>query len=160
MERVYVGLGANLGERAATLADAIEQLDEIEGTRVMRCSALYETAAVGFTEQPDFVNCVAELATELAPHALLHELQGIEERLGRTRSIRNGPRTCDLDLLLYGDRVIDEPGLHVPHPRLHERRFVLDPLAELAVELRLPDGRAVSDLLAAAAGQKVVRYVT
>ena len=160
MERVYVGLGANLGERAATLADAIEQLDELAGTRVMRRSALYETAAVGFTEQPDFVNCVAELATELAPRALLHELQGIEERLGRTRGFRNGPRTCDLDLLLYGDRVIDEPGLHVPHPRLHERRFVLDPLAELAVELRLPDGRAVSDLLAAAAGQKVVRYVT
>ena len=159
MECVYIGLGANLGDRAATLDVAIERLDELSGTRVLRRSDLYESAAVGFTEQPDFLNCVAELASELEPRALLAQLQAIEELLGRVRSFRNAPRTCDLDLLLYGDRVIDEAGLQVPHPRLGERRFVLEPLAELAPGLRLPDGRVVSDLLAAARGQKVVRYV-
>ena len=159
MECVYIGLGANLGDRAATLDVAIERLDELSGTRVQRRSDLYESAAVGFTEQPDFLNCVAELTSELEPRPLLAELQAIEGLLGRVRSFRNAPRTCDLDLLLYGDRVIDEAGLQVPHPRLGERRFVLEPLAELAPGLRLPDGRVVSDLLAAARGQKVVRYV-
>ena len=159
MECVYIGLGANLGDRAATLDVAIERLDELSGTRVLRRSDLYESAAVGFTEQPDFLNCVAELTSELEPRPLLAELQAIEGLLGRVRSFRNAPRTCDLDLLLYGDRVIDEAGLQVPHPRLGERRFVLEPLAELAPGLRLPDGRVVSDLLAAARGQKVVRYV-
>ena len=137
----------------------IERLDELAGTRVLRRSDLYESAAVGFTEQPDFLNCVAELTSELEPRPLLAELQAIEGLLGRVRSFRNAPRTCDLDLLLYGDRVIDEAGLQVPHPRLGERRFVLEPLAELAPGLRLPDGRVVSDLLAAAQRQKVVRYV-
>ena len=159
MDGVYVGLGANLGDRAETLGQAIAQLVALPDTRVIGRSALYETAAVGFTDQPDFLNCVVELSTELAPRALLGELQAIEQLLGRVRSFRNAPRTCDLDLLLYGDRVIDEAGLKVPHPRLGERRFVLEPLAELAPGLRLPDGRVVSDLLAAARGQKVVRYV-
>ena len=159
MECVYIGLGANLGDRAATLDAAIGKLDELAGTRVLRRSDLYESAAVGLTQQPDFLNCVAELASELEPRALLAQLQAIEELLGRVRRFRNAPRTCDLDLLLYGDRVIDQAGLQVPHPRLGERRFVLEPLAELAPGLRLPDGRVVSDLLAAARGQKVVRYV-
>ena len=160
MEAVYIGLGANLGERAATLTDAIDQLDGTAGTRVLRRSALYETAAVGLTEQPDFLNCVVELQTELEPRPLLAELQAIEQRLGRVRSFRNAPRTCDLDLLLYGERVVDEPGLRVPHPRLRERRFVLEPLAELAPGIRLPDGTPLGGLLAAAGGQKVVRYDT
>jgi 2-amino-4-hydroxy-6-hydroxymethyldihydropteridine diphosphokinase len=143
----YVALGANLGDREKNLRAALERLKELGPLRV---SAFRETDPVGVTDQPRFVNAVAELETALGARELLERLLEIERELGRDRSSeeRWGPRTIDLDLLLYGDDVIDEPGLTVPHPRLAERRFVLEPLHELAPGLLLPDGRAVGDLLA------------
>jgi 2-amino-4-hydroxy-6-hydroxymethyldihydropteridine diphosphokinase len=142
----YIGLGANLGDREANLRAALERLAELGGLRV---SSFRETDPVGITDQPRFVNAVAELETDLAAVALLERLLEIERQLGRDRSReeRWGPRSIDLDLLLYGDEVIDEPGLTVPHPRLAERRFVLEPLHELAPDLVLPDGRRIRDLL-------------
>jgi 2-amino-4-hydroxy-6-hydroxymethyldihydropteridine diphosphokinase len=149
--RAYVGLGANLGEREATIRRAVDLLSAEEGIETAAVSTLRETEPVGVVDQPPFLNGVAALETELPPRALLERLLAVERALGRdrTREQRWGPRTIDLDLLLYGNEVIDEPGLTIPHPRLHERAFVLEPLAELAPGLRLPDGRAVRDLLAA-----------
>jgi len=143
----YIGLGANLGDREENIRAAIERLAELGALLV---SSFRETDPVGVTEQPRFVNAVAELETELGASALLGQLLEIERELGRDRSReqRWGPRTIDLDLLLYGDEVIDEPGLTVPHPRLAERRFVLEPLHELAPDLALPDGRRIRDVLA------------
>jgi 2-amino-4-hydroxy-6-hydroxymethyldihydropteridine diphosphokinase len=143
----YIGLGANLGDREANLRAALERLAELGPLRV---SSFRETDPVGVIDQPRFVNAVAELETDLSARDLLERLLEIERQLGRVRSReeRWGPRTIDLDLLLYGDEVIDEPGLTVPHPRLAERRFVLEPLHELDPGLVLPDGRAVGDLLA------------
>jgi 2-amino-4-hydroxy-6-hydroxymethyldihydropteridine diphosphokinase len=143
----YIGLGANFGDREENLRAALHQLTELGPLRV---SSFRETDPVGVTHQPRFVNAVAELETDLGARDLLERLLEIERQLGRDRSReeRWGPRTIDLDLLLYGDEVIDEPGLTVPHPRLAERRFVLEPLHELDPGLVLPDGRAVGDLLA------------
>jgi len=139
----YVGLGANLGDREATIRAAIVQLPG-----VVAVSPLRETDPVGVTDQPQFLNGVAALETELAPRELLDVLLSVERRLGRERRERWGPRTIDLDLLLYGDEVIDEDGLTVPHPRLGERRFVLEPLADLAPKLVVPGLGGVEDLLA------------
>jgi 2-amino-4-hydroxy-6-hydroxymethyldihydropteridine diphosphokinase len=149
--RAYVGLGSNLGEREATIRRAVALLDADEGIAVAAVSTLRETQPVGVVDQPRFLNGVAALETQLSPRTLLDRLLAVERELGRDRAgeQRWGPRTIDLDLLLYGDEVVDEPGLTVPHPRLHERAFVLEPLDELAPGLRLPDGRAVRDLLAA-----------
>jgi 2-amino-4-hydroxy-6-hydroxymethyldihydropteridine diphosphokinase len=142
----YIGLGANLGDREANLRAALERLASLG---VLRVSSFRETDPVGVTDQPRFVNAVAELETDLAAGALLERLLEIERELGRDRSReeRWGPRTIDLDLLLYGDEEIEEPGLTVPHPRLAERRFVLEPLHKLAPDLVLPDGRRIRDLL-------------
>ena len=129
MGTAYVALGANLGDRIGTLNAALEQLGGL-GT-VEAVSSFYETDPVGFVNQPAFLNAVARLKTELPPRRLLKALHEIESALGRTRTFRNAPRTLDLDLLLYDDLVIDEPELVVPHPRLHERAFVLVPLAEI-----------------------------
>jgi 2-amino-4-hydroxy-6-hydroxymethyldihydropteridine diphosphokinase len=136
-ERVFVGLGANLGDAAATLAQALRQLAGLPGTRLVAASALYRAAPVA-AAGPDFVNAVAELSTTLGPLALLHALQAIEIGHGRERPYPNAPRTLDLDLLLYGQRIVDLPSLALPHPRLHERAFVLAPLAELAPGLEHP----------------------
>ncbi len=145
MARAYVGLGSNLGDREAALRSALEQL----GEGVVAVSSFRETDPVGYLEQPPFLNAAAALETELDPRALLERLLAIERELGRTRDgPRFGPRTIDLDLLLYEDRVIDEPGLVVPHPRMGERRFVLEPLAELDPNLAVPGQGRVSDLLA------------
>jgi 2-amino-4-hydroxy-6-hydroxymethyldihydropteridine diphosphokinase len=144
----YVGLGANLGEREVTIRRALELLAErVEVTGV---SSFRDTEPVGYTEQPRFLNAVARVETELAPRELLDLLLAVERELGRVRegSPRFGPRTIDLDLLLYGDEEIEEPGLTVPHPRLHERRFVLEPLVELDPDLVVPGRGAVSALLA------------
>jgi 2-amino-4-hydroxy-6-hydroxymethyldihydropteridine diphosphokinase len=143
----YVGLGANLGEREVTLGRALELLGEhVEVTGV---STFRDTEPVGYTDQPRFLNAAARIETELAPGDLLDVLLAVERELGRVRvgAPRFGPRTIDLDLLLYGDEAIDEPGLTVPHPRLHERVFVLEPLAELDPELVVPGRGTVSALL-------------
>jgi 2-amino-4-hydroxy-6-hydroxymethyldihydropteridine diphosphokinase len=146
--RAYVGLGANLGEREPALREALARLDAVDGVRVVAVSSFRETEPVGLLDQPRFLNAAAELETTLAPRALLDALLAVERVLGRDRSVeaRWGPRTIDLDLLLYGDEEIDEAGLTVPHPRLGERRFVIEPLLELDPELSLPDGRRLRDL--------------
>lgn len=147
----YVGMGSNLGDRERTLRRALELLDAAPGVRVAAVSTFRETDPVGYVDQPRFLNAACALETELAPQELLSLLLEVEQALGRVRDgvPRYGPRTCDLDLLLYGSETVDRPDLVVPHPRLAERRFALEPLAELDPELSLPDGRRVADLLAA-----------
>jgi 2-amino-4-hydroxy-6-hydroxymethyldihydropteridine diphosphokinase len=157
MTLAYVGLGANLGEPRQQLEDALVAMGGLPHTRVAARSSFYRSAPVGYAAQPDFVNAVAVLDTALAPGVLLEGLQGIERRHGRERSFRDAPRTLDLDLLLYGDEQIARPGLTVPHPRMHERAFVLRPLAEIAPDARVPGrGRAV-ELLEKCSGQDVER---
>jgi 2-amino-4-hydroxy-6-hydroxymethyldihydropteridine diphosphokinase len=143
MTRAYVGLGANLGDREATIRAALEALPGLVGV-----SKLRETDPVGVVDQPPFLNAAAALETELTPRELLDTLLAVERELGRERRERWGPRTIDLDLLLYGDETIDEPGLTVPHPRLHERRFALEPLLDLDPELAIPGRGRVANLLA------------
>ena len=143
MTRAYVGLGSNLGDREATIRAALAALPG-----VVAVSTLRETEPVGVTEQPAFLNGAAAVETELTPRELLETLLAIERALGRERRERWGPRTIDLDLLLYGAETVDEPGLMVPHPHLHERRFALEPLAELDPELELPGRGRIGDLLA------------
>jgi 2-amino-4-hydroxy-6-hydroxymethyldihydropteridine diphosphokinase len=147
--RAYVGLGANLGDRERTLRAAVDALAAEEGIEVVAVSAFRETEPVGVGEQPTYLNGAAELDTTLTAYELLDRLLAAERRFGRVRSPgEHGPRTLDLDLLLYGqDEVIDEPGLTVPHPRLTERRFVLEPLAELAPGLVVPGRGDVESLL-------------
>jgi len=139
--RAYIGLGANLGEREATLRDAVERLAADPGVQVVAVSSFRETDPVGaIRDQPPFLNGAAAVETSLTPRRLLELLLRIETEFGRRRQgPQGGPRTLDLDLLLYGDEEIDEPGLRVPHPRLHERAFVLEPLAELGWS---PSGRS------------------
>ncbi|HET7572365.1 MAG TPA: 2-amino-4-hydroxy-6-hydroxymethyldihydropteridine diphosphokinase [Gaiellaceae bacterium] len=148
--RAYVALGANLGERERTLREAVAALAAEPGIEVLSVSTLRETAPVGVAGQPDFLNGAVALETTLPARALLELLLAVERRFGRVRDPEepHGPRTLDLDLLLYGDARIDEPGLRVPHPRLHERRFVLEPLAELAPGLVVPGRGRVEDLVA------------
>lgn len=153
--RACVGLGANLGNPAAQLRAALQAMAAIPATRVERVSSFYRTAPIGPTRQPDFVNAVAALTTRLGARALLDELARIELSHGRTRSFPDAPRTLDLDLLLYGAETIDEPGLQVPHPRAHLRRFVLQPLVEIAPDCRIPGKGRVADLLAGCGGQAV-----
>jgi len=146
--RAYVGVGANLGDRRATLERAVELLRSVPGLEVLDVSPLRETDPVGFEDQPQFLNGAVAVATALSARELLDVLLEIERNLGRTREgPRFGPRTIDLDLLVYGDVELDEPGLTLPHPRLHERRFALEPLADLAPGLVVPGRGAVEELL-------------
>jgi 2-amino-4-hydroxy-6-hydroxymethyldihydropteridine diphosphokinase len=146
--RAYIGVGANLGDRAQAVRRALELLDAEDGVEVVAVSSLRETDPVGFLEQPRFLNGAAAVETELGARELLERLFAVERVLGRTRDgPRYGPRTIDLDLLVYGADEIAEPGLAVPHPRLAERRFALEPLAELDPELVVPGRGRVSDLL-------------
>jgi len=146
--RAYVGLGSNLGDRAAHLLLGLSALSRLPETRLLRLSPVYETDPVG-PPQPPYLNMVAELETELSPKGLLAEMLRVEKALGRERRERWGPRTLDLDLLLYGDLVLEEEGLSVPHPRLHERAFVLVPLLDLLPEGRHPLlGQSFAELLA------------
>ena len=139
MPRAYIGLGANLGEREAALLAAVAALAAADGVEVVAVSTFRETDPVGYLDQPRFLNGAAAVDTTLSPRELLDALLAVEHSLGRTREgPRFGPRTIDLDLLLYGDESLDEPGLTVPHPRLHERAFALDPLAELDPGLVVP----------------------
>jgi 2-amino-4-hydroxy-6-hydroxymethyldihydropteridine diphosphokinase len=148
MSKAFVGIGSNLGDREAHVKSALELLAAEQGIDVVAVSELRETNPVGPVEQGRFVNGAALLETELSPRELLGRLLTIEGRLGRVRNERFGPRTIDLDLLVYGDAVVDEPGLTVPHPRLHERRFALEPLADLAPDLVVPGRGPISALLA------------
>ncbi|WP_459861596.1 2-amino-4-hydroxy-6-hydroxymethyldihydropteridine diphosphokinase [Desulfuromonas carbonis] len=139
MEMAYLGLGANLGAAVATLAAARDLLAALPQSRLVAASALYRTAPVGGPAgQPDYFNAVLALATALEPTLLLEHALAIEGHFGRRRLQRWGPRTLDIDLLLFGERLLDLPGLQLPHPRLHQRRFVLEPLCELAAELLHP----------------------
>jgi len=152
----YVGLGANLGDAAAALDAALVALAALPDTRLVASSPRYRTAPVDATG-PDYLNAVAALDTDLPAEALLAALHEIELRHGRERPYRNAPRTLDLDLLLHGDARIDSPHLVVPHPRLHERAFVLVPLADLAPDLAVPGRGRVRDLLVAVADQRIER---
>ena len=152
--RAYVGLGANLGEREETIRRALELLAETAGVAVTRVSALRETEPWGRVAQPRFLNGVAELETTLDPETLVGVLLDVERRLGRVRDgARWGPRAIDLDLLLHGVTELDVPGLTLPHPRLHERLFVLEPLAELAPDAIVPGRGRVEGLLRAVRGE-------
>ena len=148
-----IGLGANLGDAAAAVQSALQALDALPKTRLLRASRLYRTPAWGKTDQPAFVNAAAVLETGLDARTLLDAMLSIERDFGRDRasdgSDRWGARTLDLDLLLYGDQVIDEAGLHVPHPHLHERAFALVPLVEIAPDLVIPGRGRASDIVAA-----------
>lgn len=150
MARAYVALGANLGDRERTIRAAVAALDATEGVEVAAVSALRETEPVGYVDQPPFLNGVAALETTVPAAELLGLLLAVERQFGRERAgvPAQGPRTLDLDLLLYESAEIDEPGLRIPHPRLHERRFVLEPLAELDPSLEVPGKADVQTLLA------------
>jgi 2-amino-4-hydroxy-6-hydroxymethyldihydropteridine diphosphokinase len=152
--RAWVGLGANLGDPAATLRAALSELNSLPQTRVAAHSALYATAPQD-AGGPDYCNAVARLETSLAPAALLAQLQGIEDAHGRERPQRNAPRTLDLDLLLYGDLQLQTPALTLPHPRVHQRAFVLVPLCEIDPAIDLPGLGPARDLLAATSSQPI-----
>jgi 2-amino-4-hydroxy-6-hydroxymethyldihydropteridine diphosphokinase len=152
----YIGLGANLGDAAAALATAVLALRALPDSELLGRSGMYRTAPVD-ASGPDYLNAVVALRTALPAEVLLDALQDIERAHGRERPYHHAPRTLDLDLLLYGDASIQTPRLVVPHPRLHERAFVLVPLAEIAPSLALPGRGAVADLLAGVAGQRIER---
>ena len=144
----FVGIGSNLGDREENLRRAVELLSAEDGIDVTGLSEIRETEPVGPVEQGPFLNGAVRVETELGPRELLERLLAVEQRLGRVRTERWGPRTIDLDLLLYGDEIVDEPGLAVPHPWLHERRFALEPLLDLAPSLEIPGKGPISALLA------------
>lgn len=141
--RAFIGLGSNLDDPRSQLLAALDQLAAIPGTRLVAVSSIYQSAPVGPPDQPDYLNAVAELATSLAPEALLDALQAIETKQGRVRGRRWGERTLDLDLLLYGDQTIESERLVVPHPQMKQRAFVLIPLQEIAPGLSFPDGESI-----------------
>jgi len=148
MSEVWLGLGSNLGDKRANIQGALESIGET--CRLLEVSSLYKTEPVGCKGQDWFLNCVARVATEQRPRPLLEWLQSIEQQLGRTQRIKNGPRTIDLDILLYDGLVVNESGLVIPHPRMHERLFVLAPLREIAASLVHPVlGKTIEELAGA-----------
>ena len=157
MTVAYVALGANLGDPVASVRTAISLLGELPHSRLLRVSSLYRTAPVGLAHQPDFINAVAALDTALGARPLLEALFALEERFGRRRSVANAPRTLDLDLLLLGEQVSDDHFVILPHPRMHQRAFVLAPLAEIAADIVIPGHGRLAELLAACAGQGIQR---
>lgn len=144
----YIALGANLGEPAAQVLQAGAELDALARCRLSRLSSLYRSKPVGYAAQPDFVNAVAALRTQLTPRELLTALLDLEQRHGRRRAFKNAPRTLDLDLLLYDGLAMHQPGLTLPHPRMTERAFVLAPLTEIAPEILIPGHGRAADCLA------------
>lgn len=156
----FVALGANLGDPVRQIELALAELAALPNTQLVQRSGAYMSRPVGYSEQPDYVNAVAQLNTHLSPRELLDALLGIEQRHGRVRTFRNAPRTLDLDILLYDGLVMDEPGLHLPHPRLHERAFVLVPFAEIAPETEIPGRGRIADLLVKLDGPEIVRLAT
>ncbi len=155
MARAYIGIGANLGDARRQVRDAIAALGALAGTQLAAASSLYRTAPVGYLDQPDFINAVAAIDTALQPHALLDALHEVEERFGRERSFKDAPRTLDLDVLLYDQRMIDDELLVVPHPRMHERAFVLKPLIEIAPGCVIPQRGPAEAWLARCADQAI-----
>jgi 2-amino-4-hydroxy-6-hydroxymethyldihydropteridine diphosphokinase len=154
---VYLGFGSNIGDREANIQRALDQL-QIDDLRLLRVSSLYETEPMGFHDQPWFLNQVAEFVTELLPLQLLQRIQAVEKMLGRKREIANGPRTIDIDILLFGDVIMKTAELTIPHPRYRERRFVLEPLLEIGPTLKDPEtGQTLSAMMAAIPGQAVQR---
>jgi len=159
MVTAYIGLGANLDDPAAQVELALNELARLPESRLIARSSLYASAPVGYAEQPDFINAVAALETRLSPRVLLKAMLDIEHHHGRNRTFRNAPRTLDLDLLLYGDAHFHEENLTLPHPRMHERAFVLMPLLEIAPALVIPGLGHAAALLALCGDQPVQRYV-
>lgn len=147
MHRVYISIGSNLGDPEHNIRTALRKIDSTAGIKVVNVSSLYLTEPVGFEDQPWFHNCVAELNTELGPQTLLEALQQIENDLGRVRTVRWGPRTLDLDILLFDRLQINSESLTIPHPRMKERSFVMVPLGEIAPDAVFPDGDLVSEAL-------------
>ena len=157
MKNVFLSLGSNIGEREAQLREAVQRL-EAAGVHVVRISSVYETEPQDLPDQPWFLNLVLEVETGLSPIQFLTTIQEIEESMGRKRDVPKGPRNIDIDLLLCDDKVVETEDLQIPHPRLSQRRFVLEPLAELAPDLRHPrSGRTMSELLRDVQGQDVRR---
>lgn len=159
MAAVFLSLGSNLGDRESLIRGALGLLASDADIRVERVSSLYETAPVGLSEQPDFINAVALVETDLPPTELLRRLQRIESALGRDRNQHWGPRIIDLDILLYGDQSVDTAFLTIPHIRMMDRAFVMAPLAEIAPDLRLPDGRTPGEVLPHLADQRVQKVM-
>jgi 2-amino-4-hydroxy-6-hydroxymethyldihydropteridine diphosphokinase len=156
METAYLSLGSNLGDRAANLRAALAQLDE--AGHLLAVSGLYETQPVDVPDQPWFLNCVAAIETDMTPRELLNLALRIEAEMGRLRMREKGPRKIDIDVVLFGNRIVDEPGLKIPHPAMHLRRFVLEPLVEIAPEVRHPElGKSARKMLAALGGGQTVR---
>lgn len=158
--RAFLSLGSNLGDRRGALDRALDRLKEGGALQVRNQSSFYETAPVGRTAQSWFYNLVVEVETDLGPHDLLAHCQGVERALGRRRVERWGPRTVDIDLLLYNDLIVDTPALVIPHPELTRRRFVLEPLLEIAPGAALPDGRPLRAFLAGVADQELRRLAS
>ena len=157
MTIAFIGIGSNLQDPARQVEQAVVELDALPHSRLVKRSSLYRSAPVGYAAQPDFVNAVAQLETGMPAERLLGELQAIESRHGRSRSFANAPRTLDLDMLLYGTLVVKSEKLEIPHPRMHERAFVLQPLLEIAPQLRIPGHGGIGQCLRACAGQSIER---
>ena len=157
MHTVFVGIGSNLSDPRAQVLEAVRALAGLPQTRLLASSSLYRSAPVGFLDQPDFVNAVAQLETELGPRELLEALLELEREHGRTREFLNAPRTLDLDVLLYDGLCHHEHGLTIPHPRMHERAFVLQPLLEIAPDCAIPGIGPAAECLVRCAGQQLER---
>lgn len=157
---VYLSLGSNLGDRGEHLREAIEQIGQI--SRVTNVSSIYETTAVEFTDQPQFLNCAVGVETSVKPAEFMQQVLEIEKTMGRQRIQSKGPRIIDIDILLFGDTVVDTPDLKIPHPAMHKRRFVLEPLTEIAPEAQHPRlKKTIQELLAQLpAGQTVTKLKT
>ena len=159
MATVFLGFGSNQGDREANIREALNRLAQHPDIRLQRVSSLYECEPLGVTDQPDFINAAALIETPLDPLDLLRAVLGIENEMGRVRNFRWGPRVIDIDILLYDHAVIDTPELSVPHPRMMERAFVMAPLAEIAPDLVLPDGRKPQEVLEELKDQRVRKLV-
>jgi 2-amino-4-hydroxy-6-hydroxymethyldihydropteridine diphosphokinase len=148
MTKVYAGLGSNLGNKRENILSAIDRIDAYEEICIKEKSGFYDTAPVGGPPQPDYVNCVIGLETEVEPQTLLKEFKKIEIELGRKSGVRWGPRVVDLDIILFGDRIVNDHNLKIPHERMHERVFVLEPLSEISPDIKHPvSGKSISELL-------------
>ncbi|MEB3103287.1 2-amino-4-hydroxy-6-hydroxymethyldihydropteridine diphosphokinase [Ferviditalea candida] len=156
VRHAYIGLGSNIGNREEYLHQALIQLHQHPSIEVVRCSHIYETEPVGYVDQASFLNMAAELRTVLSAEQLLQEMMNTEKRLGRTRDIRWGPRTLDLDMLLYADSELNLPGLTIPHPRMRERAFVMIPLKDIYGKDTLPGGEFVDEILEKLGGKEEV----